>query len=99
MRSSADSSRTISRKKIILFGSYAYGEPNEGSDVDLLIVKETTDRLIQRIFTVHELVTDTHPRIGFEPLVLTPAEIEQRLRIGDQFVVEILERGEVLDAA
>ncbi|MBM3889553.1 MAG: nucleotidyltransferase domain-containing protein, partial [Verrucomicrobia bacterium] len=26
--------------KIILFGSYAYGQPHEGSDVDLLIIKE-----------------------------------------------------------
>ena len=86
-------------EKIILFGSYAYGEPHADSDLDVLIVKETTDLLIRRIFTVHELVTDAHPRIGFEPLVLTPAEIEQRLRIGDQFVAEILKRGEVLYAA
>lgn len=27
-------------KKIILFGSYAYGEPTEDSDVDLLIVSK-----------------------------------------------------------
>lgn len=25
-------------RKVILFGSYAYGEPYEGSDVDLLVV-------------------------------------------------------------
>ena len=25
-------------ERIILFGSYAYGEPNEDSDVDLLVV-------------------------------------------------------------
>ncbi len=86
-------------EKIILFGSYAYGEPTEDSDLDVLIIKETSDRLIQRIFTVHELVTDMHPYIGLEPLVLTPGEIEQRLRIGDQFVAEVLERGELLYAA
>jgi predicted nucleotidyltransferase len=25
-------------KKVILFGSYAYGEPHEGSDLDLLVI-------------------------------------------------------------
>lgn len=86
-------------EKIILFGSYAYGEPHEDSDLDLLIIKETPDRLITRIFTVHELVTDMHPSIGLEPLILTPAELEQRLRIGDQFVAEVLARGALLYAA
>ena len=33
--------REYQPKKIILFGSYAYGEPNEDSDIDLLIVKNT----------------------------------------------------------
>jgi predicted nucleotidyltransferase len=86
-------------EKIILFGSYAYGEPNEDSDLDVLIVKETPDRFIDRIFTVHELVTDAYRHIAFEPLVLTPDEIDQRLRIGDQFIAEILDRGVVLYAA
>jgi len=86
-------------EKIILFGSYAYGEPDADSDLDVLIVKETPDRLIDRIFMVHRLVTDAYRNIGFEPLVLTPEEIEQRIRIGDQFVAEILEKGEVLYAA
>lgn len=86
-------------EKIILFGSYAYGEPTEDSDLDVLIVKETSDRLIDRIFTVHEIVTDAYHHIALEPLVLTPDEINQRLRIGDQFIAEILDRGEVLYAA
>ncbi|MBW1973741.1 MAG: nucleotidyltransferase domain-containing protein, partial [Deltaproteobacteria bacterium] len=33
--------------KIILFGSYAYGEPKEDSDIDLLILKKLIkERLI-----------------------------------------------------
>ena len=31
----------IKLKKIILFGSYAYGTPNEESDLDLCIIKDT----------------------------------------------------------
>jgi predicted nucleotidyltransferase len=30
-------------EKIILFGSYAYGDPNRDSDLDLLIIKETDE--------------------------------------------------------
>lgn len=86
-------------EKIILFGSYAYGEPDEDSDLDMLIVKDTPDCLIDRIFIVHRLVTNAYRNIGFEPLVLTPGEIERRVQIGDQFVAEILEKGEILYAA
>lgn len=32
--------RAVHPRKIILFGSYAYGEPEEGSDIDLLVVKK-----------------------------------------------------------
>jgi len=35
-------------QQVILFGSYAYGEPNEGSDIDLLIVKDTDKRPLER---------------------------------------------------
>ncbi|MBU4374594.1 MAG: nucleotidyltransferase domain-containing protein [Euryarchaeota archaeon] len=27
-------------QKIVLFGSYAGGEPHEGSDIDLMVIKE-----------------------------------------------------------
>jgi predicted nucleotidyltransferase len=30
-------------EKIILFGSYAYGQPTGGSDVDLLVVMDTKE--------------------------------------------------------
>ena len=35
-------------KKIILFGSYAYGNPTEESDIDFLIIKNTDKRPIDR---------------------------------------------------
>ena len=30
--------------KVILFGSYAYGTPNEDSDIDLFLLKDKTDK-------------------------------------------------------
>jgi predicted nucleotidyltransferase len=86
-------------EKIILFGSYAYGEPHADSDIDLLIIKATRQRFFERLDTVRRVTTGTHPHIPFEPVVLTPEEIQQRLKAGDQFLSEVLESGEVLYAA
>jgi len=35
-------------EKVILFSSYAYGVPGPDSDIDLLIIKETADRFLDR---------------------------------------------------
>ncbi len=86
-------------EKIILFGSYAYGEPHADSDLDLLIIKDTPDRPFDRVTAVIRLTSDAYRHIALEPLVYTPQEVEQRLRVGDQFVAEIIEKGEVLYAA
>ncbi len=85
--------------KIILFGSYAYGVPRPDSDIDLLIIKDTPERPIDRRVAVRRIVSDPKRLVPFEPVVLTPAEVEQRLKMGDQFLREIMERGEVLHAA
>ena len=79
--------------KVILFGSYAYGKPHECSDIDLLIIKETNDRSIDRIVDVKRLVRKLREGIPFSPIVITPTELDNRLKIGDQFIEEILERG------
>jgi predicted nucleotidyltransferase len=88
-----------SPQKVILFGSYAYGEPRPDSDIDLLVIKETPERFIDRWVTVRRLLSDPTRTRPLEVIVLTPLEVSNRLDIGDQFVAEILERGEVLYAA
>lgn len=85
--------------KIILFGSYAYGTPDRDSDIDLLIIKDTQDRPIDRRVAVRRIVSDPKRFIPFEPIVLTPKEVNERLEIGDQFIKEILRKGEVIYAA
>ena len=86
-------------ERIILYGSFAYGFPDENSDIDLLIIKKTPERPLDRMALVHRIVDirdSSYP--AFSPLVLTPEEIKQRLEIGDQFIQEILTKGEVLYA-
>jgi len=86
-------------QKIILFGSYAYGMPQFDSDIDLLIIKETPERFIDRWVAVRRIVSDPKRRTPVEPLVLTPRELSRRLAIGDQFIAQIMGGGEVLYSA
>jgi predicted nucleotidyltransferase len=86
-------------QRVILFGSYAYGNPRSDSDIDLLIIKETADRFIDRWVTVRRILSDAKRSLPLDTLILTPQEVAHRLAIGDQFVAEVLERGEVLYAA
>lgn len=83
-------------ERIVLFGSHAYGEPDEESDVDLLIIKETDQRPIARWVEVKRLLRDRSRIVSVSPLVYTPREVEERLALGDPFLREALERGETL---
>jgi predicted nucleotidyltransferase len=85
-------------QRIILFGSMAYGEPRDDSDIDLLVVKETAESPLERRLRVRRLVADPRRRIPFSPLVLTPDELARRLAAGDAFYQEIMRRGKVLYA-
>lgn len=89
---------TYQPEKIILFGSYAYGKPKADSDLDLLIIKKTTERFIDRWTRVRKIVSNPKRSIPFEPLILTPDEIEERLAREDQFIEEIMRNGEILYA-
>ncbi len=86
-------------EKIILFGSYAYGNPDADSDLDLLIIKKTSQSFIDRLVQVRKILTDPNRSVPLETIVLTPEELNVRLKIGDQFIQEIVTRGEVLYAA
>jgi predicted nucleotidyltransferase len=83
-------------QKVVLFGSYAYGSPHPHSDIDLLIVKDTGERFIDRWTTVRHILSDPVRTTPLETLVMTPEEVSRRLSIGDQFLREIMEKGEVL---
>lgn len=91
--------KTYRPEKIILFGSYAYGVPHEDSDVDLLIIKTTSQPFVDRLVEVRKILTDPSRSVPLGPIVLTPEELNARLSIGDQFIEEIVTRGEVLYAA
>jgi len=82
-------------EKIILFGSYAYGNPTPDSDVDLLVIMKTRAKEIDRYVAVSNLL---YPRqFPVDILVKTPREMEAEARKkGNFFMREILKRGKVL---
>ena len=82
--------------KITLFGSYAYGNPTEDSDIDLLILKNTKKRRVDRFVEVKRIIYNPNCKIPISPLVYSPKELEERLRIGDDFIKEIIQKGTIL---
>ncbi len=83
-------------EKIVLFGSYAYGEPEEGSDVDLLVVMETDKRPIQHTL---EIIRSLSPlRFSIDIIVRSEEEIQRRISQGDWMLKEAYEKGRILYA-
>jgi predicted nucleotidyltransferase len=80
--------------KIILFGSYAYGNPTDESDIDLFLVKDTDDNHFEA--KAMKNITDLiyKYKVGFDLLSAPANFINQR---EDYFYkVDILQNGKVL---
>jgi predicted nucleotidyltransferase len=84
--------RLFGPDKIILFGSYAYGEPHADSDVDLLVVMQARNEIDQSI-RIRWAVPAPFP---MDLLVRTPKNLKWRLEEGDWFLREIVGQGKVL---
>ncbi len=78
--------------KVVLFGSYAHGNPRPESDVDLLVVMRTRREGEQSLVIRQAIPCE----FGLDLIVTTPATLKKRLKLGDFLLKEILERGKVL---
>jgi len=89
--------RPLNPDKIILFGSYAYGIPNEDSDIDLFIFKDT-DKSEQRAYKL-KLRKRVRPliskyKVGFDFIVASEKYVKERK---DYFYQkDILENGKII---
>jgi len=79
--------------KVILFGSYAYGTPRRESDVDLLVIMESSLKENALSLAIRKAI-DYH--FGLDLIVKTPRSLAKRIELGDFFLKEILQRGKVL---
>jgi poly(A) polymerase Pap1 len=85
--------REFKPEKIILFGSYAYGIPRQGSDIDWLVIMPFEGRHRAQTVKIHERLDTWLP---LDLLVRRPEEIAERIEMGDTFIRKIVERGKVL---
>ncbi len=77
-------------EKILLFGSAARGEQDEASDLDLIIIKHTTDRFVQRLLSVPALP------VAADVFVYTPEEFATMQEHENPFVLSALRDAIVL---
>ena len=84
-------------EKIILFGSYATKTERKSSDIDLLIIKETNKRFVDRVIELVQLIRE---HFGFkypvEPLIYTPEEWKSAEEINSAFIRLVSSKGVVL---
>jgi predicted nucleotidyltransferase len=78
--------------KIILFGSYAYGQPHEDSDVDLLVIMPARNQHDQAVKIRWEFPAP----FPMDLVVRTPTNLKWRLEEGESFHTEITTKGKVL---
>jgi len=85
--------REYDPEKIILFGSMAVNNVREWSDIDLLIIKRTSKRLIERTLEVGRLV---QPKVGIDLFIYTPEEYDFLLKERFSFILSVLKTGEIV---
>jgi predicted nucleotidyltransferase len=59
--------------RIILFGSYGYGQPTEDSDVDLLVILSGEEHGPRKSW---EILSETNPSFPVDLLVRTPEQVQ-----------------------
>ena len=82
-------------QQIILFGSYAYGQPRQESDVDLLVVMDTPLPETEQAVRICQAIKY---HFGLDLIVRTPATMARRLALGDPFLREVVSKGKILYA-
>ncbi len=79
-------------RQIYLFGSHAWGQPHEDSDVDLLVIVPNSDQSpLERGLVARRCLRDL--RVPKDILVQTQAEVDWASRVYASLESEILEKG------
>ncbi len=85
----------INPVKIILFGSYAYGHPHKGSDLDILVIVENLEgsRRDMRIKIRKLLRKYLIPK---DIIVATVKDVEEWKNVEQAFITSIIKKGILL---
>jgi len=85
--------------KLILFGSYAYGDPSEASDIDLLVVLNSDEmprnyrEKSSNYLEINRLLRDINKKVSMDLMVMTKAQWEKFIELNSGFSREITLKG------
>ena len=88
--------------KVILFGSYANGNPTKDSDLDVLVILDSNDFVknfkekIERKMPISKILLEINYQIAMDILVYSKAEFEFLKEKNNFFIKEIETSGKVL---
>ncbi|KPL03709.1 MAG: hypothetical protein AMJ73_05565 [candidate division Zixibacteria bacterium SM1_73] len=79
-------------QKVILFGSLATGKVGKSSDLDLIIIKRSDKKFLDRMDEFYEKL---NPKVSLDIMVYTPEEFE-RMRQTNPFIKRVIREGKIL---
>jgi len=85
--------REFRPQRIVLFGSYAYGQPTRDSDVDLLVILPFRGSDLSKAIQIRSRFDAPFP---LDVLVRKPKFIARRLRERDMFIETVMTQGRVV---
>ena len=83
----------IHPEKVILFGSLVSGRLRPESDIDLLIIQDSSDSIFERIRKMESVLNRQY---AADLIVLTPTEIQSLLDSGNRYLKNIFSQGKVV---
>ena len=87
--------KVIDPLKIILFGSWAYGKPRRGSDLDILVIAENNiksryDMMVKLYGVLRGIL------ISKDIVVATPRQVEEWKNVSQAFITKVVKKGRVI---
>ena len=79
--------------RVLLFGSLATGEIHEWSDLDIVVVADTTLPFLDRI---KDVMSRFHPKVGMDILIYTPEEWNTLTKERPFIQEEVIKKGKVV---
>lgn len=79
---------------VVLFGSFAKRDINEGSDVDIMVIADFKEGFLDRVKLLLDL--NDEMRLPLEPVGYTSEEFQRMREKGNPFIREVFESGKVL---
>ena len=88
-----DALKTYEPEKVILFGSSARGDADRYSDIDLVVIKRTDKRFVERLV---EAARYLDLPVSVDLFVYTPEEFEVMVENANPFIERVLSEGRII---